>query len=268
MSIYLNALVSGPSMAGKTALLNALGANALSKEVTVYEPNLESHLTFCFQESVDLPVSFDSLTCILLVYSLVNADSLRVIASDYLDKVCVSASPTYSFIILVGTHADLPSYRAVQTRDVTHILQSRTVSHFEVSNESVRGADSLLKMLRIRASYILRTHSSLPLTQERGRQTLQFKVVESEDSMQTKSHSSGEESVMFRNSNPLLMYIDIVLSPSDTRRIEVCRYDSALTLARKVLPGSDLELMLRLANVITQRVNDYCSTIRELTRGS
>eukprot|EP00359_Climacostomum_virens_P007426 CAMPEP_0204915990 /NCGR_PEP_ID=MMETSP1397-20131031/13905_1 /ASSEMBLY_ACC=CAM_ASM_000891 /TAXON_ID=49980 /ORGANISM="Climacostomum Climacostomum virens, Strain Stock W-24" /LENGTH=271 /DNA_ID=CAMNT_0052088295 /DNA_START=12 /DNA_END=823 /DNA_ORIENTATION=- len=267
-------------MTGKTLLLQALGAKKAqdgSFEVTIHDQSLKSNLIFCFTEKEDLPMSFNSLACVIMVYSLVNAESFNSIVTDYFDQVCNSANPAFSFIMLVGTHSDMPSYRAVSHRDVAQLAESRNVPHFEIATETAKGVDPLLKLMRIRASYILRSHPDLRLKQDNGRQRLSFTAVEQLDTsfsdMRTVATAAADTSVSVHleetltplRTNPLLMYLDIVLTPYDTRRIEVCRYDSALTLARKALPGSDLETMLKLSNVITERVNDYCKTIKELT---
>lgn len=275
MGVYLNALVLGPSMTGKTALLSALGARKSSDgtfDVTVHDPSLNTELTFCFNEAEEVPQSLNSVACVILVYCLVNAESFKAVATEYLNQVCSSSNPSFSFVMLIGTHADLQTYRAISSKSISKLLEGTNVPHFEVACEHPHGADALLKMMRIRASYILRSHPDLKLEQEDGRRRLVFKTVEQFDVSFSDRRTAAAETSVFtdetyalKNSNPVLMHLDVLVSPFDTRRVEVCRYDSAMTLARKALPEGDLQTMLKLANVITERVNDYCLTIQDLT---
>lgn len=159
MSVCLKCVLLGEPLTGKSSLGRLLSAGRKAGEAyeaTATDPVSHSQLLFRIFECTDLPSDFTRVACALLVYNVTDPDSYAALQRKYVPYVTKKLDAERSFVIIVGTHADQKCQRRVDAQEAEEYAASQSVFHMEVSNTLKRNIDLTLKVMRIRATYLLK----------------------------------------------------------------------------------------------------------------
>ena len=176
----LNGIVLGNPKTGKTCLLQTLsGKKPLNNqfEVNLTDPISKSTLNFLIEESNEM-LDCSHCVCVIITYSMNNRESFRAVQNKWMPQVFKKINHEASFVMVLGTHSDLRSEKKVNTQEAEEFAATNGVFHMEVSVPSKRNIELTLKLMRIRANYILKKHPE---------------VMEALDYVSTKEEASMED---------------------------------------------------------------------------
>lgn len=166
MATVLKGIVCGDKKTGKTSLMDLLGERTQGKtyDIELVDPTSHSQIKFCIDETLEMPKKFRPV-CVFLVYSLASNDTFESVKAKWFPLVQSSINLTSSFVIIVGTHSDCAE-REVESCDAEEFAAGSGAFHMEVSCKSKRNIELMLKLLRIRAFYLIKKHPELKFCDE------------------------------------------------------------------------------------------------------
>lgn len=161
MSVHLKGVVLGDSSTGKSSFLQAISSDKSNLQVETIDPSTKTSIIFHLEESSKMPNSLSHTPCIFLLYSLVNYNTFASVKENWVPKAMAAIKNENSFIIIIGTHNDLSNKREVDAQEAEEFATSNGVFHMEISSTKRRNIELTLKVMRIRASYLLKKHPEI-----------------------------------------------------------------------------------------------------------
>ena len=165
MAVTLKGIVCGDKKVGKTSFLEQLSnSKRLNKsyEIELTDPSSQSQITFVIEETNDLNQS--KCVCFILVYSVASSNSFESIKNKWFPMVQSQTNLGCSFIIIIGTHSDI-NEKFVDSLEAEDFAASNGAFHMEISSVNKRNVELTLKLMRIRAFYLLRKHPEIKDTE-------------------------------------------------------------------------------------------------------
>ncbi len=159
MALCLKCVLLGEPGTGKSSLGRLLSAGRKAGEAyeaTVTDPTSHTQLIFRISEYSDLPTDLRHVACALLVYDVTEPATYEAVKQKYVPFVSERLDAERSFVMLVGTHAELRCQRRVEAQAAEEYAASQSLFHMEVSTTLKRNIDLTLKVMRIRATYLLK----------------------------------------------------------------------------------------------------------------
>lgn len=165
MATLLKGIVIGDPKTGKTSLLECLCPQSKSHyTLDLVDPSSSSQIKFVLEESFEVKARS---VCVFILYSIESFASFKSIEEKWLKQVSSSLNLSNSFVIIVGTHSD-SAYREVDSHEAEELAASNGAFHVEVSNLTKRNIELTLKLIRIRAFYLLKKHPELRESDDSG----------------------------------------------------------------------------------------------------
>ena len=217
-SVYFNAGILGNPNTGKTSFLRCLSS---STEACLTDPNSEKSFIFRFEELTSLP-EFFSYTCVMLTYSVCDYSSFRAVKEVWLPKLYQTMNFTKSFVMIIGTHSDLPISRTVSTDEADDLSAENGALHVEVSAKTKSNIELVKKLMRSRASYMVKKQFLSESTEA--------DIVNFSSPKVNKSCNSSEEET-FELSEPKTTRYDLPLNNTDKSSYLVNYEDPNLSFA-------------------------------------
>jgi len=159
MALCLKCVILGEPGTGKSSLGRLLSAGRKAGEAyeaTVTDPTSHTQLVFRLAEHRDLPTDLRHVACALLVYDVTEPATYEAVQRKYVPYVSERLDAERSFVMLVGTHAEQRCQRRVEAQVAEEYAASQSLFHMEVSTTLKRNIDLTLKVMRIRATYLLK----------------------------------------------------------------------------------------------------------------
>ena len=158
MSVILKCIVLGDAKSGKTSFLSSLSPNqSKPHSIELTDPSTSKKIKFNIEESVQIP---NKSVCAFILYSLESFRSFDSVKQKWLKLAQSSLNPSSSFIIIIGTHSD-SFYKEVDPHEAEEFAASNGTFHMEISNLTKRNIELALKLVRIRAFYLLKKHPEI-----------------------------------------------------------------------------------------------------------
>lgn len=166
MAAYLKGIVMGDSKTGKTSFLECLCplSNKSPYTLDLVDPSSSSQIKFILEKSLEVK---PKAVCVFLLYSIESFTSFKSIEEKWLKQVSSTLNLSNSFVIIVGTHSD-SVYREVDSHEAEELAASNGAFHIEVSNITKRNIELTLKLVRIRAFYLIKKHPEIKESDESG----------------------------------------------------------------------------------------------------
>ncbi|CAG9314520.1 unnamed protein product [Blepharisma stoltei] len=164
MPVHLKGIVLGDSETGKSSFLQAIcsnKANLQDFQVETIDPATKTSLVFHLEEANQFLNGLTQYPCIFLMYSLANYASFLSVKENWLPQVLSTIKNDFSFIIIIGTHNDLINEREVDSQEAEEFATSNGVFHMEISSINRRNIELTLKVMRIRATYLIKKHPEM-----------------------------------------------------------------------------------------------------------
>ena len=163
MSIILKGVVLGDDKTGKSSFLISLNPSSPKPHsVDLVDPNTNNKIKFSFEESNQIP---NNSVCVFLLYSLESYKSFESVQQKWLQLAQSALNPSSSFIIIIGTHSD-SLHKEIDPHEAEEFAASNGTFHIEVSNITKRNIELTLKLVRIRAFYLLKKHPEIMTVDE------------------------------------------------------------------------------------------------------
>jgi hypothetical protein len=168
MSTVLKGVVLGDENTGKTSFFHSL-CPAKPGSIELTDPSSNNKIKFLLEESLLIK---PKTVCAFLVYSIESFDSFESVQNKWLKVAQTSMNLSNSFIIIIGTHSD-SSHREVDPHEAEELAASNGAFHMEISNVSKRNVELTLKLVRIRAFYLIKKHPEIKCEDEEGSVSLE-----------------------------------------------------------------------------------------------
>ena len=161
MAVILKGIICGDKKVGKTSFLEQLSGGESENncyDIELTDPATKSQIKFIIEETSVIPQT--KSVCIFLVYSLASVSSFESIKRKWFPNIQSTTNLSSSFVIIIGTHSDI-SEKSVKSHEAEEFAASNGAFHMEVSSVTKRNIELTLKLMRIRAFYLLRKHPEL-----------------------------------------------------------------------------------------------------------
>ena len=161
MAVILKGIICGDKKVGKTSFLEQLSGGESENncyDIELTDPATKSQIKFIIEETSVIPQT--KSVCIFLVYSLASVSSFESIKRKWFPNIQSTTNLSSSFVIIIGTHSDITE-KSVKSHEAEEFAASNGAFHMEVSSVSKRNIELTLKLMRIRAFYLLRKHPEL-----------------------------------------------------------------------------------------------------------
>lgn len=159
MAVILKGIVCGDKKVGKTSFLEQISTGKKTSrnyEVDLIDPTTQSTIKFLLDETNEITNSI----CVFLVYSMTSQYSFNSIQEKWFPLVQSKLNFGSSFVIILGTHSD-SNEKSVDSHEAEEFAAGNGAFHMEISTINKRNIELTLKLMRIRAFYLLRKHPEI-----------------------------------------------------------------------------------------------------------
>lgn len=166
MATLLKGTILGDPKTGKSSFLQCLCGHPSKSTYTLdlTDPVSNSQIKFILEKSIEVK---PRTVCVFLIYSVESLASFQSVQNKWLKHVQGILNLSCSFIIIIGTHVD-SNYREVDSHEAEELAASNGAFHMEVSNLNKRNIELTLKLMRIRAFYLIKKHPEIKEAEEGG----------------------------------------------------------------------------------------------------
>ena len=220
----VNCWVVGTNGSGKTSLIQAVTGNRGSS-TEVIDPATRKRLSIHLYEGniSEAPVNFSDFDCVFLLYDTTSLASFTCLPAF------LSTFPANTLAFLIGTKIDLRELREVSIEEAENLALKGNCQHIEVSAVKFTNIESLVSTLRINL------------------RRFQAKMKEKSQSLPVLPTS--------------LLTLKVKLSAANTVSTPVFPGDTALDIAKRVLPSAPLPQLLTLSERITGVIEECLAAL-------